>query len=140
MLKDELDLERPILYSAGGAEIGDDWVYGHSWVIDGYNEDDEFYCNWGWYGQHNGPFSLGNFTDLEGDGLNQIESAIFNVVPVNPTGVATPQLASATFTYSPNGNIVNSCGLWCDQLSMEYRSGVNFWERYYCYIVFRLYC
>lgn len=50
-LKDELDLERPILYSAGGLDIeigdGDGDFYGHSWVIEGYKSDDRFVCNWG---------------------------------------------------------------------------------------------
>ncbi len=103
MLKDELDLQRPILYSAGGAEIGDDWFYGHSWVLDGYNEDDEFYCNWGWYGESNGWYSLGFDPPGDKGPYNQIESAIFDVVPVQLTGVATPQLTSETFAYNPNG-------------------------------------
>jgi len=41
-LKDELDLERPVLYS-GAALLGG----GHSWVLEGYNNEDKFYCNWG---------------------------------------------------------------------------------------------
>ena len=36
MLEDEIDLERPILYSGGNINIE-----GHSWVIDGYDEDEK---------------------------------------------------------------------------------------------------
>lgn len=106
-LKNELDLERPILYSAGGAEIGDDWVYGHSWVIEGYNSNDEFYCNWGWSNKNNcnGWYSLGGFKPFD-DNYNQMESAIFNVYPVQPAGVATPLLSNQSFTYSPNGYVL----------------------------------
>jgi hypothetical protein len=53
MLEDEIDLERPLLYSAGSIIPPE----GHSWVIDGYNEDDQFHCNWGWYGSFNGFYS-----------------------------------------------------------------------------------
>ncbi|NQU87621.1 MAG: C10 family peptidase, partial [Mariniphaga sp.] len=59
MLEDEIDLERPILYSAASGSSG------HSWVIDGYEQDGDFWCNWGWNGDFNGPFSLG--FELPGD-------------------------------------------------------------------------
>ncbi len=103
MLIAELQNGRPILYSAGGAEIGDDWVYGHSWVIDGVTVDHNyFWCNWGWYGDYNGWYELGDFKP-EDDNYNQMESAIFDVYPVQPAGVATPELANQTYTYSPSG-------------------------------------
>jgi hypothetical protein len=115
-LKDELDLERPILYSAGGVdcEIGDkDGVFiGHSWVIDGYTNNDEFLCNWGWGGDHNGPFALGTFDTQSGDELNQFESAIFNVVPEEYEGVGTPYLYNQTFTYNPAGYSLSIYGVF----------------------------
>lgn len=99
MLEDELDLGRPILYS-GGALFGG----GHSWVIDGYDADGNFYCNWGWYGDYNeGTYSLGDF-DPGGNGpFNQYESAIFNVEPVELAGVGIPQIIPKTVTYNPIG-------------------------------------
>ncbi len=103
MLLDELHAGRPILYSAGGVEIGDDWIYGHSWVIDGVTVDHNyFWCNWGWYGIHNGWFELGNFEPNDHN-FNQIESAIFNVYPAQSSGVETPKLTNKTFNYSANG-------------------------------------
>lgn len=98
-LKDELDLERPILYSGSALLDG-----GHSWVLEGYNNQDEFYCNWGWYGNYNGWYSLGSFDPPEDNGpYNQYESAIFNVYPEQAVGVETPQLPNQTFDYSSNG-------------------------------------
>ena len=97
MLKSEVDLGRPLLYSGGNFELD-----GHSWVIDGYNQDDQFHCNWGWGGAYNQFYSLGNFNP-GGLGLNQMESAIFNVEPVEPAGVGTPTIASQAFTYNTNG-------------------------------------
>ena len=98
MLKDEIDLERPLLYSAGNIIP----IEGHSWVIDGYNQYDEFWCNWGWDGDYNNFYSLGGFSTPNGD-FNEIESAIFNVVPIQTEGVAKPQLTAQTFMYNPNG-------------------------------------
>jgi len=98
MLEDELDLERPLLYS-GAALLGG----GHSWVIDGYDYYGNFHCNWGWYGNYNDYYSLGSF-DPGGNGpFDQYESAIFNVVPNQPVGVGTPVLQFQSFTYNPNG-------------------------------------
>jgi hypothetical protein len=99
-LKGELDLNRPILYS-GAALVGN----GHSWVLDAYYSNGNFHCNWGWYnGQYNGEYSLGGF-DPPGDlgPYNQYESAIFNVYPVQTTGVATPTLSNQSFTYNATG-------------------------------------
>ncbi|MCB5258865.1 MAG: C10 family peptidase [Candidatus Cloacimonetes bacterium] len=103
MLVDELHAGSPILYSAGGAEIGGDLLYGHSWVIDGVTIDHNyFWCNWGWYGDYNGWYELGNFKPKDNN-YNQMESAIFNVYPTQPSGIATPQLANQSFTYNSNG-------------------------------------
>jgi hypothetical protein len=100
MLEDELDLERPLLYSASS----------HSWVIDGYNSTGQFHCNWGWSNPnyYNGWFTLGNF-DPPGEygPYNQFESAIFNVVPIQNAGVATPQLSNQSFTYGSAGYILS---------------------------------
>lgn len=102
MLEDEIDLERPILYSAGSASSG-----GHSWVIDGYNQDGQFHCNWGWEGDYNDFYYLGDFDPGGWGPFNDLESAIFNIVPVQPSGVGTPQLSSQQFTYSPTGYSLN---------------------------------
>lgn len=110
MLVSELHAGRPILYSAGGidCEIGDLKCSfpGHSWVIDGITVDHrKFWCNWGWYGNHNGWYELGDFNP-DGDNYNQMESAIFNVYPVQSSGVATPQLTNQSFPYNSNGYIL----------------------------------
>jgi|WetSurMetagenome_2_1015567.scaffolds.fasta_scaffold38104_1 hypothetical protein len=98
MLEDQIDLQLPILYSGGNISLE-----GHSWVVDGYNEQGNFHCNWGWSGSYNDFYSLGDF-DPGGNGpFNQMESAIFNVLPVHLTGVETPQLAAQSFTYNSNG-------------------------------------
>jgi hypothetical protein len=74
MLKEELDNNRPIVY-AGGA---------HVWVIDGYNQDDHFHCNWGIFdGDYDEYYSLGNFNP-NGEDYNGDEAAIFDLYPSTP--------------------------------------------------------
>ena len=74
-LKDELDNSRPVLYCGGNVGVN----Y-HTWVIDGYNSNDEFHCNWGWGGNWNGPYSLGNFNPGSSN-FNELEHAIFSLYP-----------------------------------------------------------
>ena len=52
ILRTELDQSRPILYSGFGGG-------GHSFVLDGYNNDGLFHVNWGWGGNHDGYFVMG---------------------------------------------------------------------------------
>ncbi len=56
LLKAELDAKRPVLYSGKYKEVGGG---GHSFVCDGYDENDYFHFNWGWGGTHDGYFAIG---------------------------------------------------------------------------------
>lgn len=61
ILNQELDAERPVIYSArsdGG---------GHAFICDGYTSDGAYHINWGWSGYLNGYFLLSTL-DSEGDG------------------------------------------------------------------------
>jgi hypothetical protein len=49
LLKAELDAKRPMQYAGGS---------GHTWVLDGYDDNNKFHQNWGWNGQENGYFAL----------------------------------------------------------------------------------
>ncbi len=54
LLKSELDAYRPIYYCGSG-------IYGgHAFVCDGYDSDNKFHFNWGWSGNANGYFAIGN--------------------------------------------------------------------------------
>jgi hypothetical protein len=52
LLKSELDASRPMQY----AGIGDGG--GHTWVCDGYDNNNFFHMNWGWSNQNNGFFNV----------------------------------------------------------------------------------
>jgi hypothetical protein len=52
LMKDELNNSRPIQYVGFGTGGG------HTWVCDGYDNNDFFHMNWGWAGQSDGYFTL----------------------------------------------------------------------------------
>lgn len=111
LLKAELDASRPLQY----AGIGNGG--GHTWVCDGYDNNNNFHMNWGWAGNSDGYFSLNNLdpTALGAGGgtggFNNNQQAVVGIKPltgnggggggggtVNPGGI---QLYSAT-TVSAN--------------------------------------
>ncbi len=54
LLKNDLDLQRPIIYCAYASQGG------HEFVCDGYNDQNYFHFNWGWGGSSNGYFLISN--------------------------------------------------------------------------------
>lgn len=105
-LEDEIDLERPIIYNAGNFSFA-----GHSWVISGYDSTGDFFCNWGWNGDYNGYFSLGDFSTPNGS-FNTFDSAVIKIIPEQPNGVGYPIVSAQTFTYNPNGHILTVQGVY----------------------------
>lgn len=98
MVKAELDASRPLQYR--GSTTG-----GHSFVCDGYNNDDYFHFNWGWSGAYDGYFSLDNLDtgannqSGQGNGIyTDNQAAIFGIRP-------SQSLASEplNLTYTLNG-------------------------------------
>jgi hypothetical protein len=53
LLRGEIDNGRPVIYT--GQREDDS---GHAFVCEGYNDNDEYYMNWGWGGYSNGYFRL----------------------------------------------------------------------------------
>lgn len=60
MLRAELDQQRPILYD------GRDPDGGHSFVCDGYDDNNMFHFNWGWGGYCDGYYALGALNPAPG--------------------------------------------------------------------------
>lgn len=83
LLKQEIDSARPVIYrseqSTGGA--------GHAWVVDGYDQNGLFHCNWGWGGYYNGYFALSSLNPNL-NSFNQNHGAITGIRP------AVPQLSA----------------------------------------------
>ena len=79
-LREEIDANRPILYSAVDSNVG-----GHSFVIDGY-KDESFSVNWGWGGYCDGFYRIGALNPEAGgkplgDQYNLSQSAVFSLQP-----------------------------------------------------------
>lgn len=81
LLKAELDAKRPMEYHGFGGESG------HSFVCDGYNNDNLFHFNWGWGGQSDGYFYTNKLDPDKlgigsGDGVyNDQQGAIIGIQP-----------------------------------------------------------
>lgn len=74
LMKSELILERPILYSAFHAQSG------HAMVLDGFTTTDYFHVNWGWGGYCDGFYSLYDLRTYS-ENYNQDHSALLNFIP-----------------------------------------------------------
>jgi len=106
MMKEELNLGRPMQYRGGGS------AGGHSFVLDGYDNNNLFHFNWGWGGTHNGYFTLSNlnpgtytFNDDQ-YAVMYIEPnyALFGFVPVANIS-AIPTEATATYPLTLSGTV-----------------------------------
>jgi hypothetical protein len=81
-LKDELDAKRPMQYAGFGGG-------GHTWVCDGYDDNNKFHMNWGWRGEQDGFFALnalspGSGGTGSGEGTyNNGQQAIIGIKPAN---------------------------------------------------------
>ena len=97
LLKSNLDLQRPVQYSGFGVGIG------HAFVCDGYDENDLLHFNWGWGGNANGYFALGNLYP-NGNNLNNNNYAIFDIIPqYEPYVVEASSIPSAAGVIEGNG-------------------------------------
>ncbi|MDE7125199.1 MAG: C10 family peptidase, partial [Muribaculaceae bacterium] len=84
MIKSELDAKRPVFYGA----TSDNGSGGHAFVLDGYDSNDYFHINWGWYGRSNGYFMINHLNpdDLgEGGGYGG-----YNLQQDMVTGIQPP--------------------------------------------------
>ena len=67
MIRTELDAGRPILYAANDPSAG-----GHAFICDGYNSDNKYHFNFGWYGTCDGWYvsTALNMIHRDGDELH----------------------------------------------------------------------
>ena len=94
MLKDEIDLGRPLYYSGYDATTGG----GHAFVCDGY-QGDNFHFNFGWSGYSNGFYSLysvGGYSN--GQGCVRFFYPTGPGYPGHVTGTVTLTHRSGSFT------------------------------------------
>ena len=130
-LKSDLDNSHPVLYS-GSDQNGDG---GHSFVCDGYDNNNNFHFNWGWSGWCDGYYALTSLipgTGGAGAGngdFTYYQCAIFGAVPNNgstpdPSGCAYlhyPLPGTLNFyTFNNNGGYVAGTNIYGETAKADY--------------------
>lgn len=100
LLKDNLNLNRPMVYSGSDQASG-----GHAFNCDGYDDADYFHFNWGWGGYSNGYFLISNLNPT-GSTFNSGQQVIVNIFPSSPV-TTCPALKTLTST---TGSIEDNSG------------------------------
>jgi len=77
MIRNNINLRKPILY----AGMNDSTNNGHAFVCDGYDDQDKFHFNWGWYSGHNGFFPLNALSVDTVFNYTDYQRAVFNIYP-----------------------------------------------------------
>ena len=76
LLKSQLSINGPVLYTANNAKGG------HAFIIDGYTVNDAFHVNWGWGGSCNGYFLLSGMKPSDSDSpYNEDHDMVLDLVP-----------------------------------------------------------
>ena len=93
MLIDHLDQKIP-LYYAGWSDY--DFIMGHAFIVDGYQDSTYFHINWGWGGYSDGYFSINDLTPGSSD-FTLLHEAIANAVPdgIYPYGCNGQQILTS---------------------------------------------
>ena len=73
MIKNNLDLQRPVQYTAYGSGA-------HAFVCDGYDENDLLHFNFGWGGNGDGYYALGHLNPI-GYHFNYNNTVILDIIP-----------------------------------------------------------
>lgn len=75
LLKTELDAGRPVMYA--GFAVSQN---GHGWIIDGYNNEDYFHMNMGWYGYNDGWYLISSIKFVNRFGNNRFYNGVHNMI------------------------------------------------------------
>ena len=101
MIKGELDKHHPIMYDGSGKKGG------HSFICDGYDDQNYFHFNWGWSGSNDGWYKLDNLVPGSGGAgggsynFTNTQGVIIGIVP-------DKTFADVTITWSVQGTITTT--------------------------------
>lgn len=95
LMENEINSGRVVQYEGNDPTQG-----GHTWVMDGYDANDNLHMNWGWGGTYDGFFAV---TNLATPGFNpsQQDAALIGIEPLLPFSIT---LSPTSSSICPNGN------------------------------------
>lgn len=99
LMKNEIDHRRPVLYGGGGP------AGGHEFVCDGYDTNGFFSFNWGYDGDDNGFFSLGNVAIDANYSFNRNQTAIIGIKPDTLYGSNIACMVTAVSADASRGSV-----------------------------------
>ena len=105
MLKAELNKRHPIMY-AGSGDGG-----GHSFVCDGYRDDNYFHFNWGWGGTYDGYFTVNSLAP-GGGGIGSNNDNTFNEGQDVIIGIVPNVSDKYKVTYSVANGALSGSSTW----------------------------
>ncbi len=105
MIREELSAGRPIIYTGTSPSMG-----GHTWVVDGYDQEGRVHMNWGWLGLSNNYYDIDLLT--AGYDFKEKQSMVIGIQPSTAAsirGATSVNNASSPLNddlYSLDGRIV----------------------------------
>lgn len=104
MIRNEMDEERPVIYSGYGSDGG------HAFVIDGYDSLGLFHINWGWNGESNGYFLIDSLAPTRNNSVvmnfSSDASAIFGIRPMDSVSLTAPVVINMVSNDTTMGRVV----------------------------------
>lgn len=130
LIRSELNAHRPILYGASN----EDGQGGHTFVFDGYDDQDFVHINWGWFGTSNGYFNINALNPYElgiganGGGYNLHQDMITGIQPKkNDSSVgefAIYNVARTTVNYWEDLNSITVSGYPINHSPESFRGNI----------------
>ena len=105
IIREELSAGRPIIYTGTSPSMG-----GHTWVVDGYDQEGRVHMNWGWLGLSNNYYDIDLLT--AGVDFSQKQSMVIGIQPPTTTSlrgtvpVSDAPLVQSDALYTLDGRIV----------------------------------
>ncbi len=99
LIENDLNIGRPVQYVGTDPSEG-----GHTWVCDGYDQNNYLHMNWGWGGQSDGYFQVDSLTTPGFDPSTNHE-ALLGIVPMtsNTYDAGVPAVVSPVGSYCSTG-------------------------------------
>ncbi len=115
-LKSDLDIGRPMQYVGWDPNTGG----GHTWVCDGYDQNDYLHMNWGWGGSGDGFFALNNMAAV-GSNFSLGHQVVKGIVPI----AASTNDAGVSAVFSPSGSYCASGNSFTPSIKIQNFGSAN---------------